>query len=131
MYFTNMIKLDELEVYKLAMELGGDVWSCVTKWDSFQRDTLGKQVTRAADSIALNISEGYGRYSYKENKNFCYYSRGSAFETFTALKKAQERNLITQQELDHFKTKFERFLKLLNPYIKSIGQTKTNDSLTH
>ncbi|MEJ5995551.1 four helix bundle protein [Pedobacter sp. Du54] len=45
-------------------------------WDFCAKDTIGKQICRAADSISANIAEGYGRFHYKENKNFCYYSRG-------------------------------------------------------
>lgn len=69
-----MILLDDLEVYTLANEIGEDVWNIVNDWNSFERDTLGKQFTRAADSISLNIAEGYGRFHFKENKNFCYYT---------------------------------------------------------
>ena len=64
-------KLEDLEVYKLAMEIGEMVWSIVSKWDYFPKKTLGGQFVEAADSIAMNISEGYGRFHYKENKNFC------------------------------------------------------------
>jgi len=35
------------------------------------------------DSIAANLSEGFGRYHYKEKKNFSYYSIGSLYETKT------------------------------------------------
>lgn len=124
-----MIKLNDLVVYKIAMELGEDIWNVVDKWSFFQKDTLGKQLTRAADSIALNIAEGYGRYSYKENKQFCYYSRGSAFETFSGLNKAYDRKLITEEIYASLKVKFEQFFKLLNAYIKSIGNVvpKVND----
>jgi four helix bundle protein len=81
------LKLEDLEVYKVvppqAGEIGEIVWSAVDKWDYFPKKTLGAQYVDAADSIAMNISEGYGRFHYKENKNFCYYSRGSAKETLT------------------------------------------------
>ena len=65
------LRLEELEVYKVAMEIGEMVWNIVAKWEYFEKKTLGAQFTDAADSIALNISEGYGRFHYKENKNFC------------------------------------------------------------
>ncbi len=48
-----MIKLIDLEVYKVAMEIGDKVWQLVDKWDYFNKDTLGKQFTKAADSIAF------------------------------------------------------------------------------
>ena len=66
--------IDDLIVYQLAMELAEDVWNIVIKWDYFSRDTVGKQWVEAADSIGANISEGFGRYHFKDSKNFLYYS---------------------------------------------------------
>ena len=52
-----MIKsLDDFQVYQLAMELGEEVWKIVVKWDYFCKDTIGKQLVKAADSIAANLS---------------------------------------------------------------------------
>ena len=62
------MKLEELEVYRTAIEIGERVWEQVNDWDIFVKDAVGKQLVRASDSIASNISEGYGRYFYKENK---------------------------------------------------------------
>ncbi|MFI5154011.1 MAG: four helix bundle protein [Chitinophagales bacterium] len=117
-----MIRLVDLEVYKISMEIGENIWNIVDRWNTYQKDTLGKQLTRAADSIALNISEGYGRFHYKDNKNFCYYSRGSAFETQSALTKAKQRNLMTKDEFELLKSKLDLYFKMINSYIKSIGQ---------
>ncbi|WP_367119197.1 four helix bundle protein [uncultured Mucilaginibacter sp.] len=52
------------------------MWFIVLGWEYFSKDTLGKQLVRSADSIGANIAEGFGRYHFKENKNFCYFSRG-------------------------------------------------------
>ncbi|HEX6915578.1 MAG TPA: four helix bundle protein, partial [Chitinophagaceae bacterium] len=57
-----------------------------------------------------------------ENKNFCYYSRGSAFETLTAIKKAKERNLIADNEILVLTARLNYYFKLIGPYIRSIGQ---------
>jgi four helix bundle protein len=81
---------------------------------------LGAQFVDAADSAALNISEGYGRFHYKENKNFCYYSRGSAKETLTATHKAKARNLITEEEFILSIQKFDLYFRLSFGYINSI-----------
>jgi four helix bundle protein len=121
-----MIKLEDLEVYRVSMEIGEIIWNIVEKWTYFQRDSLGKQMIRSADSIVLNISEGYGRYHYAENRNFCWYSRGSAFETATAIEKAAKRNLITNEEHQQLKLKLLRYFKLLNAYIKSIGTNQSS-----
>ena len=118
-----MIKLIDLEVYKVAMEIGDNIWELVDKWDYFNKDTLGKQFVRATDSIALNIAEGYGRFFFKENKNFNYYSRGSAYECTSCLRKATKRKLITKEKNTELRILFERYLKLINACIKSIGQS--------
>jgi len=94
---SRSLRLEDLEVYKVAMEIGEIVWTIVMKWEYFERKTLGVQLVDAADSIAFNISEGYGRFHYKENKNFCYYSRGSAKETVTGIRKAKTRNVASDQ----------------------------------
>ena len=124
-----MIKLIDLEVYKLAIEIGDKVWEIVDKWDYFNKDTLGKQFVKAADSVALNIAEGYGRFFYKENKNFNYYSRGSAFESTSCLRKAVKRKLITREENILLRNLFETYFKLMNGYIKSIGQIQSTNHL--
>ena len=110
-----MLKLEELEVYNLAMETGEDVWNLVDRWN-------GEQLVDAADSIAANISEGYGRFHFKENKNFCYYSRGSLMETKTFLTKAKNRKLIPEKDYIVMLEKLKALHNKLNAYIKSIGR---------
>jgi four helix bundle protein len=57
--------LSELRIYNLANDIGDEIWNIVDSWDYFQKDTLGKQLVRSADSISANIAEGYGRFYYK------------------------------------------------------------------
>ena len=111
------------------MEIGDKVWEIVDKWDYFNKDTLGKQFTKAADSIALNIAEGYGRFFYKENKNFNYYSRGSAFESASCLMKANHRKLIGEETNLELRKLFDRYFRLINGYIKSIGTAQNSNEL--
>lgn len=113
--------LEELRVYNSAMEIGEDVWKLFEAWNYFQKDTIGKQLIKAADSIAANISEGYGRYHFKDSKNFIYYSRGSLYETKTWLTKSKNRNLILESDFIKLNGKIDVLLKMLNSYAKSIG----------
>ena len=117
------LRLEDLEVYKVSMEIGEQVWKIVMKCDYFQKKTLGAQFIEAADSIALNIAEGYGRFYFKENKNFCYYSRGSAKESLTALTKAKTRNLASEEEYNLLVEKFSLYFRLMFGYINSIGHS--------
>jgi four helix bundle protein len=114
--------LNDLEIYREAMEVGEEIWSMVTNWDFFAKDTIGKQIVRAADSVAANLSEGYGRFHFKENQKFCYYSRGSAEETQTWLEKAARRNLVERESARALYDSIVTLKKRINAYIHSIGR---------
>lgn len=122
-----MVNLEELEIYKLSMEIAEEIWSIITRWNYFGKDTIGKQLIRAADSISANISEGFGRYHYQENKHFCYYSRGSLFETKTWLQKASNRKLISADVFLDLTKRLDLLHLKLNAYIKSIGKKSINN----
>jgi len=51
------MKLDELQVYQLSMELGEKIWNHLISWNYFAKDTIGKQLIKAVDSVAANLSE--------------------------------------------------------------------------
>jgi four helix bundle protein len=116
------MKLEDLQVYQLAMDIGERVWKIVLEWNYFARDTVGKQLVKAADSVAANLSEGWGRYHYKENRQFCYYSRGSLQETLTWLRKAQNRVLIDVGIFESLRKDIDITSVKLNNYISSIGK---------
>ena len=120
------MKLEDLKVYQLSMDIGEKVWTIVGAWNYFSKDTVGKQLVRAVDSIAANLSEGFGRYFYKENRQFCYYSRGSLNETKTWLKKSHNRGLIEDENFKLLLNDLNVLSVKLNNYIKTIG--KQHDS---
>ena len=67
------LQLNQIGAYMIAFKLSNDVWKIVLKWDYFAKDTIGKQFTRAVDSISANIAEGFGRYGKKDKINFYRY----------------------------------------------------------
>ncbi|MCE9540372.1 MAG: four helix bundle protein [Bacteroidetes bacterium] len=117
--------LEDLDVYNLSNEIADEIWNIVINWGFLAQDTLGKQIIRSSDSIAANIAEGYGRYFYKENRQFCFYSRGSILETKTWIKKAKNRNLINQEQYEQLFSKLEVVHMKLNGYMKFIGKKPT------
>ena len=123
------MKLEELKVYQLSMEMGEKIWDIVIKWDFFAKDTIGKQLVRAVDSVAANLSEGFGRYHFNETKHFGYYSRGSLYETKTWLTKAYHRKLISETEFNAFLKEIDMIGIKLNNYIKSIGSQVKDQSM--
>ncbi|MFO8099713.1 MAG: four helix bundle protein [Salinibacter sp.] len=117
--------INDLTVYKRSMRLAEQIWTEVNQWPSFAKYSVGTQLTEAADSIAANISEGHGRYHFGENRQFCYYARGSLQETRTWLQKARSRRLITNDQFEKLSTELVEIRKMLNSYINSIGQQNT------
>ena len=120
--------LEDLEVYQLAESFGDQIWMIVNEWEYFAKDTVGKQIVRSADSISANIAEGYGRYHYKENRNFCYFSRGSIIETKGWLKKSKTRNLLNEEQFNLLYEKLQTIHLKLNAYLKFIGKSGNSKS---
>jgi len=116
------VPLEDLEIYQFALAVGECVWNLVEKWEFFSKRTVGEQFVKAADSIAANIAEGYGRYFYKDRKQFCYYSRGSLMETKAWATKAFNRKLISEKEYDSLTEKLKVLHFKLNTYIKKLKQ---------
>ncbi len=116
--------LEKLEVYLLAEAFSDRVWAIVQQWDYFTKDTIGKQIARSADSISANIAEGYGRYYYKESKQFYFYSRGSIQETIAWLSKCERRKIIDEIICKELLNEAEKILAKLNAYIKFVAQSQ-------
>jgi len=114
-------RIEDIEVHNLSEAFADEIWAIATAWDYFAKDTLGKQIVRSADSIGANIAEGFGRFHYKENKNFCYFSRGSIIETKGWLRKAKTRGLICDDVFQSLMQQLETIHLKLNIYIKFIG----------
>lgn len=114
--------LETLDIYHLAVQIGEEIWTVTESWNFFAKDTVGKQLVRSADSIAANISEGYGRFSFKDRRLFCLYSRGSAFETETWLVKSYHRKLLSPEKYNDLSLKLKEFQRRLNKFIEHLDR---------
>ena len=112
-----------MKPYKTAFNPSNYVWEIVIRWDSFAKDTVGKQFVKAVDSISANIAEGFGRYFKKDKINFYRYSNGSVKESFDWNEKAKVRNLINKDEYQHIFGELQKLPKENNQLVK-ITNTK-------
>jgi four helix bundle protein len=113
---------EKLRVYQLSEELADHVWAIVLTWNNVSRDTVGKQLIRAADSIGANIAEGTGRGTYVDNRRFVRIARGSLNETQHGLRRAYKRQLLTAKRIGKIKPLVDELAPKLNSYLKSIGK---------
>lgn len=118
-----MYSFKDLRIYQESMSLGEEIWKEYINWDYAAKDTLGKQLVRSADSIAANISEGYGRHHKKDSSLFYYYSRGSIAETRCWLEKAKNRDLISASTFTNMEIRLSTLEKMLNSFISSYKST--------
>ncbi len=122
MLITLKIKTLDLTKFRIihqADEIGEFVWNEVVKWNHFQKETIGKQIARSADSISANLSESFGRYSYADRKRFIYYARGSLCETINWLEKSIARGLIDLQTGQEIKEKLTALSFQINTCLKN------------
>ena len=112
-----------LEIYLLAMKIGERTFNLVQNWDKLNINTIGYQLIRSSDSISANIAEGYGRYHYKEQRQFCYIARGSLYETTTWLRKAFVRIPNDSCRIKDILEQVYLLLKRLNAYINYIERS--------
>jgi four helix bundle protein len=110
-----------LRVYQLSERLADEIWDVVGGWEHFAKDTVGKQMVRAADSIGANIAEGTGRGSFQDNRRFVKLARGSLNETKHWLRRAYNRKLLTAEQVKSLKPLLDELAPTLNAYLKSIG----------
>ncbi|MFH1707675.1 MAG: four helix bundle protein [Planctomycetota bacterium] len=114
-----MKEVYELRVYQLAETLSDRIWHAFDRWPIKVQRTIGYQIIDAADSIAANIAEGYGRHSSPDRKRFYFYARGSFEETKAWLRKAVRRKIVSDPELHEFKVLVDELSPKLNAFIRS------------
>ena len=119
---------ENLHVYQLSEKLADELWEIARKWDSLAKDTIGKQMLRAADSIGANIAEGSGRGSFQDNRRFVRIARGSLYETKHWLRRAYCRKLLSSEQTEGIKQILDNLCPMLNAYLKSIGPRRGEDS---
>jgi four helix bundle protein len=113
---------EQLDVYRLAERLCDAIWDSVNDWNAFSRDTLGKQIVRAADSIGANIAEGSGRGTAKDNCRFIQIARGSLYETVHFLRRAYRRGLLDKAQTKRLQPTISELGPRLNAYLSAVAK---------
>ena len=117
----------DLDSYKECRLLRKNIAQLVKEFfPSEEKYRLSDQIIRSSRSTTACIAEGYGRFHYQENVQYCRMSRGSLQETLEHLITAYDENYISTETLKLFKTHIDTCVKLLNGYIAYLSKSKVS-----
>lgn len=118
----------DLEVWKKARELRNEISKLTKTFPIEEKYKLVDQMIRASRSVTANIAEGYGRYHYQENIQFCRHSRRSLTELQDHLTVALDEGYINAEGENEFDHKIEECIRILNGYIRFLTNSKQDNS---
>jgi len=118
---------EDLEVYRVAREFRRKIYKLIGQLPAEEKYSLREQMRRAAISLTNNIAEGYGRYHYKENIQFCRQARGSLCELIDDLNICNDERYFAEDAMDQLKSEASHVHKLLNGYIAYLRRRKEAD----
>ncbi len=89
-----------------------------------EKYSLASQIRRSSRSVGNNIAEGYGRYHFQENVQFCRMARGSLEETLDHIIIATDEEYISEERNSEYRKMHNKTLLILNGYIKYLKNQK-------
>ena len=116
---------EELECWKEGRNLQLFTIQIVKKLPAGDFD-IKDNLRRAARSVKRNIAEGFGRFHFQENMQFCRIARGSAHEVLNDFIGCYDEGHISKEELEEGRRLFEKCNALLNGYISYLSKSKEN-----
>jgi len=124
-----MKNFEDLESWKQGRALRNEIALLVKRFPPDERYKLCDQLIRASRSVTANIAEGYGRYHYQENIQFCRCSRGSLTEILDHLICAYDCSYIDAEELNMYRSRIDHIIKILNGYISYLKKRKEDEKI--
>lgn len=119
---------EDLNCWKMGRELRNEVKDLIKTFPDFEKYELVSQMRRSSRSVTHNISEGYGRFHYKENIQFCRTSRGSLYELLDQFITSLDEGYINEEEFQKYKKRVNDCLAVLNGYINYLKKASINDN---
>ncbi len=115
---------EDLNCYKLCKSLRNRIRQITSTFNPNEKFRLTDQMIRCSRSVTNNIAEGYGRFHFKENAQFCRQSRGSLYELLDHVSIAFEEELINETECLNLENEIKNCIRVLNGYIKYLTTAK-------
>lgn len=116
---------EDLECWKTCSELRRELYLLTRSFPREEKYSLVSQIIRASRSVTNNIAEGYGRFHYQENTQFCRQGIGSLYEIIDHLIIAKDLEYLNAEKYQNFRILIDKCLALLNGYINYLKKAKT------
>ncbi len=123
----NLNSFEELDVWKECRLLRIRISELSKTFPKNEEYRLKDQLIRASRSVTANIAEGFGRFHFQENIQFCRQARGSLSEIKDHLITALDENYIDKPALESFFVDVEKCTRMLNGYIGYLKSSKSNN----
>jgi len=117
---------EDIKAWQLNREFRKNVFEAIKKFPKHENFALIPQIRRATISISSNIAEGFGRYSYQENIQFCRIARGSINEVLDQLYIAMDEKYITEIEFNGLYKRGREVEQAVNGYISFLKNQKSS-----
>ena len=119
-------KFEDLKIYQKAMDFGESVDRQLRQFPNHELYALSSQFRRAADSVALNIAEGYPGSNAQFIKHINH-AIHSANECVSCSTKARRRNYIDFQQDEQNREQLSELTKMMSSLRQTIiERNKTN-----
>jgi len=115
---------EDLEVWQFCRQLRNKLTELAKNLPVDEKFRLVGQIIRAARSVTNNLAEGYGRFHYQENIQFCRQSRGSLYELIDHLIICQDEGYIDNELFTAYRADCIRAIQLVNGYIRYLSKQK-------
>jgi four helix bundle protein len=100
---------------RLARKLPGD-----------EKYRLTDQLIRSSRATTALIAEGYGRFHFKENIQYCRQSRGELYEVLDHLIVARDEEFISDSDYTEARRLAFRSIELINGYIRFLQRQEAS-----
>jgi four helix bundle protein len=117
-------RFEGLEIWQMAREYSDAIYKVAAKFPDIERYSLGSQVTRAANSICLNIAEGSGRDTSADFSRFLSIALGSTFEVASALILAADRGYLDKPSYDNLYDRADKLGRSISNFRRSLGSKR-------
>jgi four helix bundle protein len=115
---------EDLECWKACRKVRLFISKLIKSYPKDEKYRLVDDMLRAARSTTHNIAEGFGRFHYQENIQFCRMARGSLYELKDQLICSLDEGFITIEQFGEGMALIDRAIALLNGYIRYLSKKK-------